>query len=533
MRYGIADMVFKKSFLSYCLWILYTVATAAGLFAFAAYICLKMGYPTWTGFAACLCLLMAEALACAFFHVMNKRGRRKRHNNKNNIANNNTNENTVKIRRSAAEGLTVVVIFGILLIMRIMSITYASAQSPFFDEAIVRSGIKIEPSFQTSVYMYLRTLNFICFVFGNKITVGYIFQIVLQLWAFIMLYFAVRKISGVIPAVCAVLFPGIIYNFNDAATVLSPRTMLFFIFALGLLLVSVCFDRDRGKPAFWFIAGIYIGFCSGIEIAVCALLFVVIGGNFVRNNERKISEAFFNAFMLIIGMAGGFIGYTFFNAAVNGVGFEIALEEWVKLIYPGQINAVQLGYIPFLGYDNVLVLFALCFGIFTFFLNGSSYGQGLWTSPAVFLIGLAMLESSPEECAAVGILYTVLAILAGIAIKNVFPVSETVSSESFVKEADEIEDIAEEYTGALIEEKEKNNMFSGKGKDKKAGEVELDNIQNAVCTGTPGKIVTVNVDGENRQIKLLDNPMTLPKKREHKAMDYDIEVSDDDDYDIK
>jgi hypothetical protein len=42
----------------------------------------------------------------------------------------------------------------------------------------------------------------------------------------------------------------------------------------------------------------------------------------------------------------------------------------------------------------------------------------------------------------------------------------------------------------------------------------------------------VNVDGKDRQIKLLDNPLTLPKKKEHKTMDYDYEVSDDDDFDI-
>lgn len=30
----------------------------------------------------------------------------------------------------------------------------------------------------------------------------------------------------------------------------------------------------------------------------------------------------------------------------------------------------------------------------------------------------------------------------------------------------------------------------------------------------------------------LYNPLPLPKKKEHKALDFDYEVSDDDDYDI-
>lgn len=495
-------MVFKKSFLSYCLWILYTFAAATGLFAFAAYICFKMGYPAWNGFAACLCLLLAEASACAFFHTMNKRGKNKRHYNKNNI------------KLSVAEGLAVTVILGIILAMRIMSISYASSMSPFFDQAMVSPDIKIEPSFQSSVYFYLKALNIICFVFGNKIAAGYVFQIILQLLAFVMLYFAVRKISGALPALCAVLFPGIIANFNDAALTLSPKTMLFFIFALGLLIVSACFRRGRNLIIVWLIAGIYVGFFSGVEIAVFVLFFVALGSNFVSDSNKTISENALSTFALIIGSVIGFAGYTFFNSAVNGVGFEAALGEWIKLIEPGRINSGQLGYIPFLGYDNVVVLIVLCFGIFSFFLNGRSYGHGLWTFAAAVLVGFAVTESSPDESIEVGMLYIVLTILAGIAVKNA-------------------KEYAVEDIGGVIEEKEKNSMFSVKGKDEKNNKDGSAGNGSGVCTGTPGKTVTVNVDGESRQIKLLDNPLTLPKKREHKAMDYDIDVPEDDDYDIK
>jgi hypothetical protein len=61
---------------------------------------------------------------------------------------------------------------------------------------------------------------------------------------------------------------------------------------------------------------------------------------------------------------------------------------------------------------------------------------------------------------------------------------------------------------------------------------DAENMAEQSTNGTPGRTVTVNVDGEDRQIKLLDNPLTLPKKKEHKMMDYDYEVADDDDFDI-
>ena len=36
-----------------------------------------------------------------------------------------------------------------------------------------------------------------------------------------------------------------------------------------------------------------------------------------------------------------------------------------------------------------------------------------------------------------------------------------------------------------------------------------------------------------RRVALLDNPLPVPKKHVTSVMDYDYEVSDDDDYDIK
>ena len=51
--------------------------------------------------------------------------------------------------------------------------------------------------------------------------------------------------------------------------------------------------------------------------------------------------------------------------------------------------------------------------------------------------------------------------------------------------------------------------------------------------GTPGKVITVNnEDGSSRQVRLLDNPMKVPPKHAHKSLDYDIDVPEDDDFDI-
>ena len=43
----------------------------------------------------------------------------------------------------------------------------------------------------------------------------------------------------------------------------------------------------------------------------------------------------------------------------------------------------------------------------------------------------------------------------------------------------------------------------------------------------------VKRENNKKKVKLLENPLPLPKKLVYDPMDYDYEVSDDDDYDIK
>ena len=40
-------------------------------------------------------------------------------------------------------------------------------------------------------------------------------------------------------------------------------------------------------------------------------------------------------------------------------------------------------------------------------------------------------------------------------------------------------------------------------------------------------------DVDSSKVKYIDNPLPVPKRREHREMDYLISVSDDDDFDIK
>ncbi len=43
----------------------------------------------------------------------------------------------------------------------------------------------------------------------------------------------------------------------------------------------------------------------------------------------------------------------------------------------------------------------------------------------------------------------------------------------------------------------------------------------------------ITSDGAEKDVKYIDNPLPVPKRRAHRQMEYSIEVSDNDDFDIK
>ena len=60
--------------------------------------------------------------------------------------------------------------------------------------------------------------------------------------------------------------------------------------------------------------------------------------------------------------------------------------------------------------------------------------------------------------------------------------------------------------------------------EKNKSDIEINN---------PDHSGTDSTKEEEKKVTLLDNPLPVPKKHVTSVMDYDYEVSDDDDYDIK
>jgi hypothetical protein len=72
-----------------------------------------------------------------------------------------------------------------------------------------------------------------------------------------------------------------------------------------------------------------------------------------------------------------------------------------------------------------------------------------------------------------------------------------------------------------------------RNKNKNTGNEEVLDVEESVYVDSSMKEI-VMADFEDKQVKFLDNPLPVPKRREHKEMDFAIELTpDNDDFDIK
>lgn len=102
---------------------------------------------------------------------------------------------------------------------------------------------------------------------------------------------------------------------------------------------------------------------------------------------------------------------------------------------------------------------------------------------------------------------------------------ETKAEEAITEEIKTEKGMAEEVKA---EEKKGSKKKSAKHHAKKNRIQGEKSEGNTVSAETEG-----NTNHEGNQVKLLENPLPLPKKAVFDPMDYDYEVADDDDYDIK
>lgn len=392
----------------------------------------------------------------------------------------------------------------------ILEVPYAT----YYDMALVRAGEQLTPLTHSAGYLYVLCVSAVCSFLGNKIVSAVLFQAVIQIVSIVLGYLIVRKAAGKLPACIVLVYLSFSDTYIGEVYRIDPDCFVFMLYLIGLLLImkyikDYCDNKFR-KPMAVCVAvfvGIAIGILVYLDLKLIVLLIFMIGlftGRKKCTDGERINNTIKNSILsfivTIVSCVAGFFIMFGIVALYRGTAFGQDLSAWLELY-------LQQSHVTF--FNNVMqelpvvALFSVAasFLVFEFLRNSKDQNYMLWI--------LACILIAPTPMTGCGILpYTMIAlfqwsVLAGLGLQNCI----------FGGQAKVVQAMIEEINASVEPIAEKTHTE-----------------ENPVQTV--------------EKPRFIENPLPLPKKHVKKEMDYqypvadkdmkyDIEVDENDDFDIQ
>lgn len=391
------------------------------------------------------------------------------------------------------------------------------AQTPgmmYYDMAVVtqeRSG--------TSMICYsIRELYVICLsvvlsFLGNKIASAIILQIFLQIAGMVLMYAVTRKLTGRIPACVALLYLACSICCLNMPALFSPEWLYFDLYMIGMLIVVsfvklYCANRLRRPAALMgsAVVGVMIGVLAYLDITAVTLLIImaaVFTGKKHRNDDKPVCISGIDSVLvtlvtLIVGTLcrGIMIGVIYGSRGVDFL--RNIVDQWIDLqkLF-GEPFSQGYPYICDIYMIGILIIPA-AFLVFEFFRSGREQNYMLWVLMCILIAPTPMAVIGTGRFGLLS-LY-IWSVLAGLGLQNCI----------FGGRAKMVQAVIEEIN-ADVKEDEPEQMEEPEKTEEKP--------------------------------RYFENPLPLPKKHvkremdyqypvEEKDMKYDVEVSENDDFDI-
>lgn len=505
----------KNSVLGGMLWLIYSVTVLFSFCYIAMAAAAGMGFSAITGLIAAGAVLLVAGLV----NVLVQRMLRKRRSH-----------GSDGVKSAVAEGIALVVILAGTLVWRFLTLGMTSLGECYELAKVGTSGAFDPGVTNGALNLYLRLLHGVLWVLGNTGVAVYGLQLILFMGLVLVFYFGVRSLCGQTASLISVLLLGASLLLGERFLADTPDLLFCLEFFLAFWAIVTWWDRwnryqvQRNLPMALcrcLVTGVLIGL--GIYMDSAAILLVpllvctLIGGrkpagegatDFVYGfwNLRPVSFLV----TMLFGTAA-YIGMLW----VTGVSAQAWLEPYlgIFLMRPAWLT-VSFGT-PW-EIELVVVTGVLTLGVFTAWnrLGASDEGLNGWSSlllTVLILITLqccGILTDAPVDSYL--LLYLFLLILAGTSVADLFTVKPMAAVEKEPETVAETEPMAEPTPEPVKVE------------------------ESAPTPETiPEPAPAPAKDQKPAQVTFLESPLPLPKKPAHKALDYDIEVADDDDYDIK
>lgn len=398
----------------------------------------------------------------------------------------------------------VILAFG--LILRYQMIPIPDGSDIYYNAALIAENKSVPQMVQGSTYLYLQILHLMFFIVGNKWIAGIWLQIILQLMTILVTYFVVKETAGKFAGIVSLLFLAFSPIVMEQSIGYNPYILFIFLFATVLLFFIKCIKSSLGNTkinfVFWLkaiISGGLIGILTYFNVYGCIILFFFL--TLCRINKEstvKKSDWISYIFVLLFSVILAWFSSLFIDAFLSGGNYINIIQAWFTIYQPVELELNLFLSQMFLNIEAekcILLISTLLLGCFGFWNENDTEIFSPWIYMLFGNFALFFFQIGSTSMDGSFFLYYICSIIAGISTAELF-VKETMDSSmeesemEIVMEAESIFAIAEENT-----------------------------------------------------VQFIKNPLPVPKKHIKKIMDYqmipkesqmkyDIEVSDDDDYDV-
>lgn len=498
-------MEWKKNILSHIIWFAYVLLACAALLGQVAHL-------DGIEVEAAIGALAAAGASAVLFHLL---AREKR----------NVEESGVNIN-VLVEATLVVLLLIVGLVLRIQRLPDAGEQVMYFEAAKVTEGQTIPQIVHGATYVYLMLLRGFFLLFGNKMSAGIWLQIVIQLFAILLLFIGIRKLAGTLAALFVLFFFTCSEFAVQDALLLSPRILFLFLFALGLAALSAC-KTKRIYPFLYLPCGVLVGAIVCLDAGGILLMLFGAAAVFSEWDQKPSGLRRAGALLLFLtGSLAGFWGFLYTGAVLGQSSFVEIVRAWLRLYQPGAFHiflSIGDGISP---WEILLVMLSLI-GIISYWWDRHHERMSMWVVAASVAAVAECYGLLTEEMPASIYLLLSFSVLAGVSVQ-----------QCFRKESESVMPYA-------VMDREKNDSDIQKmqlaGESREPGEEEKPKPE----TWEPEDVKEPEQGTkEVEKLRLIENPLPLPKPHKKKVLDFDkipaageedfdLEVEENDDYDIK
>lgn len=397
----------------------------------------------------------------------------------------------------------------------------------FYEMAVVKEGNGIPAILHGASYLYTGILSLLFSLFGNKQTAGIVLQLILQLFGILFFYFAIRNLTGKTEAVLSLailaFFPAMLtYNFT-----LMPENLYFFLFAqmlFGISLYKKYEEKKERKTAAALVCVVLLGIGAGYMLYLDAagiLLFLAVLFVVLAKKRKKGKNAVYTGAAVIGILVSVLLLFLTEALLTNETIFQTAGTWWNLYFQKFAVHFQMAG--PDLTIAGSIIGCALAAWYAVGFLQEEQKRGGIYMLSLVLILLMVSFGTQNMSYQILATAYwSVLAALGVTAVlgrKNPAAVIEK-QEETVIKEA-----------SIKVTSMEETSMKEADMEEMEIEEFEINELE-------------INEPKPKKQVQFIENPLPLPKKHVKKTMEYkiepearlmkyDIDIKNDDDFDLK